>query len=112
MERKTDTFEGFCVLELMGHRKLAGMVREVTIAGAGFLRLDVPSEEGTVVTQFIPPSSLYCLTPCSEDIARRYAQHNQPQPVTRYELPAPVAIVRNDDADDVEPWKDRDDDVF
>lgn len=87
--KQIETFEGYCVLELMGHRKLAGLVREVTIAGAGFLRLDVPSEEGVIATQYYPPSSVYCISPCSEDIARRYAQRNQPQPVTRYELPAP-----------------------
>lgn len=97
---QSETFEGFCILELMGHRKLAGMVREVTIAGAGFLRLDVPSVDGTVATQFIPPSSLYCLTPCSEDIARRFSQHNQPQPVTRYELPAPAPVRRDEDPAD------------
>jgi hypothetical protein len=118
MAQQTETFEGYCVLELMGHRKLAGMVREVTIAGAGFLRLDVPGEQGAVATQYYPPSSVYCISPCSEDIARRYAQHNQPQPVTRYELPAPAEtrapIARDVEADDyaaryadeVEPWKD------
>lgn len=36
-------FESWAVLELMGHRRLAGFVREVTIAGAGLLRIDVPS---------------------------------------------------------------------
>ena len=33
-------FEGWAILELMGHRRLAGYVREVELAGAGVLRLD------------------------------------------------------------------------
>ncbi len=38
------TFEGWCILELMGHRKLAGLVAQQEIAGAAFLRIDVPAE--------------------------------------------------------------------
>lgn len=84
------TFEGWAILELMGHRKLGGYVREQNIAGAGFIRIDVPSAggEGNVATQFYSPGSLYCLTPVSEDVARRYAAGIQPEPVTRWELPA------------------------
>lgn len=81
------TFEGWAVLELMGHRKLAGMVREVTIAGAGFLRLDVPGADDKSATQFYPPTSVYCLTPTTEEIARAMAVHCQPAPVHRWELP-------------------------
>lgn len=36
-------FESWAILELMGHRRLAGYVREITLAGAGMLRIDVPS---------------------------------------------------------------------
>ena len=35
-----------CVLDLMGHRRLAGYVSEQEIAGAGMLRIDVPAEAG------------------------------------------------------------------
>jgi hypothetical protein len=41
----TDAKElGWCILELMGHRKMGGYVREQEVAGAGFLRIDVPSQ--------------------------------------------------------------------
>jgi hypothetical protein len=88
MGEGTATFEGWAVIELMGHRKLAGMVREVTIAGAGFLRLDVPGEGDKGTTQFYPPTSVYCLTPTTEEIARAVARNQQPAPVQRYELRA------------------------
>src|ERR1700738_48765 len=35
-------FSEWVVLELMGHRKLAGLLTEQEIAGHGFLRLEVP----------------------------------------------------------------------
>ena len=51
-------YEGHAILELMGHRKLAGLVREVQIAGAGFLRIDAVTPDGPL-TMFYPPSSVY-----------------------------------------------------
>ncbi len=80
-------FEGFAIVELMGHRKLAGHVREVTIAGGAFIRLDVPSDPP--VTQYYGPSAIYCITPTTEDLAKRVAQAARPTPVHQYELPAP-----------------------
>lgn len=86
-------FEGWAILELMGHRKLGGYVSEVEIAGRGMLRLDVPSIAPDApeahATQFYSPQALYCLTPVTEDTARALAARNQPQPVQRWELPAP-----------------------
>lgn len=38
-----EPYSGWTVLELMGHRRLAGMVRETTIAGAGFFEIRMPS---------------------------------------------------------------------
>jgi hypothetical protein len=38
-------YEGWAIVELMGHRRLAGWVQEVELAGAPMLRLDVPEHE-------------------------------------------------------------------
>ena len=86
-------FEGWAVLELMGHRKLAGYVSEQEIAGASFIRIDVPATngEGNVATQFYSAGAVYCLTPTTEQIARGLAAHAQPEPVTRWELPPAAA---------------------
>lgn len=45
-----ETFEGWAILELMGHRRLAGYVREVELAGQGMLRLDIPRLQAAVCT--------------------------------------------------------------
>jgi len=69
----TEPFQGWCVLEVMGHRRLSGHVQEVTMAGAGFLRIDVyhGKDEAPAATQFYPPASVYCLTPTTEEAARK-----------------------------------------
>jgi hypothetical protein len=97
------TFEGWAILELMGHRRLAGYVRPVEYAGTGLIRLDVPGylhteptgeqEERGAATQFYSPSALYCLTPTTEAIARRVSEARRPEPVTTWELP-PAAVDR------------------
>lgn len=88
-------FEQWAILEVMGHRKIAGLVTEQEIAGAGFIRIDIPGPDGKglVATQFYSPKSIYGLTPCSEELARRVAVNHQIRPVERWELqnalPAP-----------------------
>ncbi len=80
------TFEGWVILELMGHRRLAGYLKEQELAGSGFLRLDIPARPAS--TQFYAPGAVYCITPTTEEIARAFAAQCQPAPVQRWELPA------------------------
>lgn len=93
-----DAFECWAVMELMGHRRLAGYLREQQIGGASFLRLDIPCEPP--VTQMYSPSAVYCITPTTEDTARQVATMGRPAPVQRWELPAPPK--RDVDAADAE----------
>jgi hypothetical protein len=105
-----DPYEGWAIIELMGHRRLAGHVTEQQIAGAGFLRLDVHDSDGTVATQFYSPSSVYCLTPTTEDIARSLAAKLRPAPVHRFELEPPARPASyDDDLDDNYDVGDEDD---
>lgn len=76
------------VIELMGHRKLAGLLSEVTRAGQGLLRLQIPGDDDDwYATQDYSPTSVYCITPTSEATARAFAKTSRPAPVTRWELP-------------------------
>jgi hypothetical protein len=84
-----DTFAEWVILELMGHRRLAGWLSEQEIAGAPFLRLDVPAAiDGFTATQFYCPEAVYAITPTTEETARQVATLNRPEPVHRWELPA------------------------
>lgn len=93
-ETESIPFKQWAILELMGHRRLAGLVCEQEIAGKGFLRIDVPDGEGWAASQFYNPASVYCLTPVSETLARAVAKHSRPEPAHRWELPAPSTDAR------------------
>lgn len=76
------------ILELMGHRRLAGRLTEVQIAGTHFLRLDVYNGDAPTpeLTQFYRPAAVYAITPVTEDAARRVGAPEADLPVARYEL--------------------------
>ena len=87
---KEKTFEEWAILELMGHRRLAGLVKEQTIGSASFIRIDVPDGKGGFsATQFYNPAAVYCMTPTSKETAEKVAARNRPEPVSRWELQAP-----------------------
>jgi hypothetical protein len=82
-----ERFATWAILELMGHRRLAGHVQEVQIAGAGFLRLDIPpAGDDPGRTQYVSPASVYAMHPTTEDTARRAAAEWRPAPVQPWEL--------------------------
>lgn len=99
----TSSFDEWAILEILGHRRPGGRVSEATIAGASFLRIDVPEADGQpAMTQYYAPSSVYALTPTTEDIARRAAALFRPAPISRWELaarPVPSVDAPYDDDD-------------
>lgn len=100
--------DGWAILELMGRRRMAGLLSEVQVGGVTFIRVDLPADVGpepdgpeTLVTQMYAPSAVYCVTPCTEETARRVATLNRPAPVARWELPS-APRDDDDEADDEE----------
>jgi len=107
MSDEKESFSGYAVLELMGHRRLVGMLSEATIAGAAFIRIDLSDADGNPTTQFYAPSAVYAITPTTEEIARRAAKTNNVAPISAWELrekpptlPALRADEEEDDSDD------------
>lgn len=81
-----DAYEGWAIVELMGHRVIAGRVSEESQYGAAMLRVDVPgNDDSTCITQFYGGSAIYALTPCDEAAAREVLRR-------RYNLPDPVRL--------------------
>lgn len=103
-ETTAPTLDEWMIVELLGHRRLAGRVREVQIAGHGFLRLDIPAgDDGDPGrTQYIAPGSVYALHPVDEATATAAAQTWRPEPVKRWELARP-ALAASVDRDYEEP---------
>lgn len=87
----TPTFAEWVILELLGHRRLAGYLTEQQIAGHGYLRLDIPGaddDEAFAATQLFNPTSVYAIHPTTETIARHAAKTYRQAPLQRWELPA------------------------
>lgn len=95
-------FDEWCIVELLGHRRLAGRLREQTLAGAGFLRLDEPGGR----TQLVSPGSVYAIHPTTREVVHALAEKWRTEPVQRWELPAGVVQVPDDlsDLDDEGPF--------
>lgn len=108
-EEQRETFQGWCILEQLGHKRLSGYVSEQTVAGFGYLRIDIP-REGEPMTQLINPSTIYAITPTTEEIARRVAQRSYDiGPVSRWELPQLEAATS--DLEDI-PFDDQDEEAL
>jgi hypothetical protein len=91
MSDESTAYTGWAVVELMGHRRIAGHVSEAAQYGTSMIRIDVPAAEpgGQPITQFYGGSSIYCLSPVTEDVARAVALRNRPAPVSPYEILPP-----------------------
>jgi len=114
-------FEQWAVVEVMGHRRFAGFVTEESVGGASFVRVDVPEceaggEKLPAFCKLLGASSIYAITPCTEETARAYASQFRARAFDLYEAPRlsykPAAIEHDepDDYDDGLFCDDGDDD--
>jgi len=92
MSDKGEAYEGWAIVELMGHRRLGGQVSQAEQYGTVMLRIDVPRADGSATTHFFGGSSLYGVHPTTEEMARMVAERNDPSPVQRWELQPPVLM--------------------
>lgn len=104
-----DSLDTWAILELMGHRKLAGRVTEEEHFGVVLMRIDVPKND-TMITQFYGGNTIYCITPTTEEIVRAFAAKAQPKPIYRYELDLALPSAEKDDGSDLE-FVDSEDDL-
>lgn len=92
----------WALVEVMGHRRFAGQITEEVVAGAGFLRVDVPQvADRMAFTKLIGTGSIYCITPVSEAVARQLAEKYHEKPVEVYSPSVqPRLGFRGEDEDD------------
>jgi hypothetical protein len=96
----------------MGHVRTAGRVTEEERFGSKMGRVDVPRADGGFTTVYFGGSSVYRLTPCTEEAARAVAIRQQPEPVHQWELPAPKNVTEAARVDDRGDFPDDDDPGF
>ncbi len=107
-----EPFAYWAILELMGHRRLAGYVQEAEIAGASFLRIDIyrsaqnALERDEVFTQWYSPAAVYAITPTTEAIARQISGQEAYQPVRPWEVRATAPALYGRENDDKLPFED------
>jgi hypothetical protein len=75
----------WAIVELMGHKVVAGLVQKSEMLGKPMLRIDVPETEGYPAhTQFYGDAAIYSVTFVSEDVARLTANQLHNNPVAVY----------------------------
>lgn len=93
--------DSHAVVEVMGHQTFAGKISQHVLGGTAFIRVDVPeiaeevrretdwrgdTRESTIpavpgFTKLIGASSIYAITPCSEDVAKQVSKQKRVVPV-------------------------------
>lgn len=84
---ETSKFEGFAIIELFGHSRIAGRVTEQSIGGTNMLRVDVPEyNEMPAFTRFIGGAAVYAINPCSEEAVMLSLSSIMPIPVYAWDV--------------------------
>lgn len=112
-------FQTWVIVDLFGHSRIAGLASEEQIAGAVFLRVDVPDTKTQPgFTRFFGANAIYSITPVDERIAVAAAEAMSAKAVEMYipgSLLEPGArvvdgLADEGDYDDDEPPGEGDDD--
>lgn len=87
MENQNNKFDCWCIVELMGHARIAGNCTEQSVAGVNMLRVEVPENElHPAFTRFIGGSAIYAINPVDEKTARATAHALQVAPINAWNL--------------------------
>lgn len=92
MSEEKKRFEQWCIVEIMGHVRFAGLVTEETLFGTALCRIDVPettTPDGTprqAFTKLFGAAAIYGVTPVSEETARMAAQQIAAQPMHEWDV--------------------------
>jgi hypothetical protein len=109
MEEKN--FRQWAVVELFGHQQIAGLVSEQTIAGQGFVRVDVPTcGDQEAFTRLFGTGAIYSIIPTTEEIATAFARRNISRPINPWQLALPEPD-KEDEGQDDEDDRELDEDV-
>lgn len=115
-KQQVGELETWAIVEVMGHQRYAGFVRQVPMGGAVMIRVDVPElpekeipdvswdydapdgpkrVEGKrklpgvpAFTKFLGVSAIFSLTPCTEEMARAAVERWRSVPAVEMAMPA------------------------
>lgn len=106
MSTEQTTFDAWCIVEIFGHQQLAGRVTEQTVAGQGFVRVDVPSvNDQPSFTRLFGPGAIYSIIPTTEAIATAFVARNVGAPIHPWQLDLPqLPAVEIEEPDEVRKY--------
>ena len=100
MSESHTVIEGWAIIELFGHNKIAGYVTTAIVGTSGMLRVDVPTmDDMPGYTRFYSPGAVYSLTLVTEELARLALRALRPEAVTVY-IPKQLTVSRDEHASD------------
>jgi len=101
-----DTESGnWAIVELMGHKVVAGLAGKSELFGEAMLRIDVPATSAyPAFTQLYGTAAIYAITFVSEEVARLTAESTKVNPVSVY---MPELITRERYENDMMDLRDR-----
>lgn len=127
MEQQQAKFDGWAIVDVLGHQRYVGYVMTEAYGQAVLFRIDVPAlderervtkspcyhggrylpagttvKEGAVegYTKLIGAGSIYAITPCTKEAALRAVEETQARPLMSAALPPERAIEASYDLDD------------
>lgn len=75
-------------VEIMGHHVLWGHITEETLAGAAFIRVDVPEcGDQPAFSKLFGAAAIFGITPVAEDLVRAMVKDRRQRPFDVYDLP-------------------------
>jgi len=99
IETTPPPFEGWAILEILGHRTRPGYVKEVEMFGGKLVRVDIPVKDADIeghVTEFYGCASIYSMRPATEDVVKEAAYREwggvDPRPVRPVDFKARAAL--------------------
>jgi len=93
MEIETADLKSYAVVEMMGHRKIVGIICESGYGPGSLIRVDVLGNDGEVErTEHIGVGSIYCLTEVTEQVAKAAAAAHAPKPSWAYAIDSGRAL--------------------
>jgi hypothetical protein len=81
--------ELWAIVEVMGHARYAGRVSEYSELGVPLVRVEVPAtDDQPAFEKLLGGSSIFRITPCTEEVARRAAASFRVRPLELIHLPS------------------------
>jgi hypothetical protein len=85
LDKNQETIETWAYVEIMGHSKIAGRVSERKVGVQVMLQVDVPKpDEGFSFSKLYNPSSIFSISPTTEEWCRKFVKARVEYPVLPY----------------------------